>query len=973
MSRRESHSKAVTKRGAARPIKASGSSGKIKKSEPATCAEPVDAAGRAETATRIEPAATRSIDLSPVDWRRATFRPRQPLPRPQIAPFNLDRCTAILAQAPKDRESEEIYWRDLQLPPAMSREEAHFWLEAISTAENSDASLKSIAAKLAKKTFDGRVSLAQAAKYLKTLLYDMPPEVMLPLVNLLRPGEILELANSLLKENRLHGEEISVLLTEGFSYYAVPYLTDEEFESFRQAVRAGFDPAMSAGDVWRALPAEHYLAAGLGMHDEAYAITSSWADDRYSRHYKGTYLGGADEVQRPQDILFGLGSAELVESEWRRLKLRMRSPVHVRGFLACTEYAALDLVRDSVLAVTDKEPCRELLNALALVRAPEAAEPMLACKLGSKAPAAARDWLEKNLACAVTGLVGTASGRGKLADAAQEFLQDAKRRGYGSIVDAAAESSSDTGPAARAARKTLSRQEKTYEPLDAAATPAWLRQALAECAKVKSRRLPGWASPAMLPPLVLGERRLNDEQLVSVLKVLAATPLAAQHPLLSGLRECVAAACRDEFAWKLFQSWLDDEAPAKEKWAMASVGHLGGDASALRLMPLVRQWPAENQHSRAVFGLECLRAIGTDAALMQLAGTAQTVKSKGLKAKAEQFVNEIAAQRGLTRAELEDRIVPDCGLDENGRREFSYGPRSFSFALSGELTPMIRDADGKLRSELPKPGAKDDDALTARARADWKLLKKQIKEAATIQAGRLEQAMITGRRWKTADFEALLVRHPLLGHLTRQLVWGAFDERGRRLTTFRVTETRDYADSADHAVSLAGAATIGLLHPLEMSPEERAVWGEALSDYNVASPFPQLGRAVHALAPGEAKLDDLKRFHGLRLVAPALVFTLERLGWTRGLVLGGGCFDEHSKQFPAADATAIISYDGVASAGHINPNHTLTINSVRFVSGMRPPSECGWGAKHKLTLGRVPPIVVSEVLADLEVLKSKST
>ena len=392
----------------------------------------------------------------------------------------------MLANAPRDDESYEIYWRELQLPSAMSREEAHFWLHAISACESSDASPKSVAAKLAQKTYDGTVSAAQTAKYFKPLLYGMPPEVMLPLINLFRPGEFLELANSLLKANPLHGDEISLLLTEGFSYYAVPYLTDEELESYRQLVRAGFDRAGDLNNLWRALPAEYYLAAGLGMHDEVYAITSTWTDDRFSSQYKGTYLGGADETQRPQDILFGLGSAELVESEWRRLKLRMRSPVHVRGFLACTEYSALDCVRDSILVVTDKEPCLELLKALALVHAPEAAEPMLACKLGSKTPAFARDWLEENLECAIAGLVHTAAGRGKLADAARDFLQDARRKGHGEFVAAAAESISNAEPAARSAREALTREEKAYEPLDVETTPAWLQQALAECGK-KSR------------------------------------------------------------------------------------------------------------------------------------------------------------------------------------------------------------------------------------------------------------------------------------------------------------------------------------------------------------------------------------------------------------------------------------------------------------------------------------------------------
>jgi hypothetical protein len=209
-------------------------------------------------------------------------------------------------------------------------------------------------------------------------------------------------------------------------------------------------------------------------------------------------------------------------------------------------------------------------------------------------------------------------------------------------------------------------------------------------------------------------------------------------------------------------------------------------------------------------------------------------------------------------------------------------------------------------------------------------------------------------------------------HLARQLLWGAFDAGGNRIATFRVTEERDYADAGDNALSLSKAASVGVLHPLEMSDDERARWGEVLSDYEIVSPFPQLGRAVYSLTPAEAKQDDLEQCKGMKLFAPTLVFTLEKLGWVRGMAMDAGCFDEHSKQFPAADVTAVVTYEGTVGMGYIDPNEVLTVSGCHFVPGMRKPSGYGWDSKKKLKLGKVPPVVMSEVLADLQVLRSKS-
>jgi hypothetical protein len=755
-------------------------------------------------------------------------------------------------------------------------------------------------------------------------------------------------------------------LIAGFTRYVLPYLADDAVEKLRERLREKWDPTQEPGNWVMAFPAEYYLAACLGMHREVLEVTSRWADDRFQsnphmQHY-----------QNPQALVFGLGSAELVESEWRRLKLHVRSPEDARGLLACTEYAALDRLADDILAETNKEKCAALLEVLALVHAPEAAVPILRCKLSAKAPAPAREWLDKHVGHAVAGLIETAAGRGNLAEAALDYLRDVKRNGHADVIAAALKACGNAEAAAKVQSEVLDFEEKVYPPLDAATTPAWLTEALAAAGSAKLKKLPAWASPALLPPLIVGDRRMNDDQMSAVLQAIVNTPPASRHPLLAAIREHIERHVRDTFAWKMYQNWQGDGYPSAGKWALAAVGHIGDDGCVLKLTPLIRAWPGESQHARAVFGLECLRAVGTGVALMQLSGIAQKLKFKGLKAKAEQFVEEIARDRGLTRAELEDRVVPDCSLDENGRREFSFGPRSFSFVLAGDLKPMVRDGDGKLRTDLPKPSGKDDEAAANASVAEWKLLKKQIKQVATVQAERLEKAMVAGRRWSPADFETLLVRHPLMTHLAQKLIWGTYDAGGKRVASFRVTEERDYADVEENAFDLGGVDRIGVVHPLEMTEQERGAWGQVLGDYEIITPFPQLGRKVYALEGDEASQTELTRFQGIKVVAPALVGILEKLGWARGTAMDGGCFDEHSKQFPAADLTAVVHYDGTVGMGYIDPNELLTLGTAYFCPGMRKPSGYGWGSEKKVKLGEVSPMVLSEVLAHMHALKSKA-
>jgi predicted DNA-binding WGR domain protein len=956
----------------AKPPKAAKSKAKVAEETASATTEiktsPGEAQGAHPTAGDVDLQVHREIRLDPEDWFRAGFQPRPAHQRQPPRAFDHAACLERLAKLKTVTYGWEVRWADLKLPASLSPEEAHFWLVATTEPRTNKTEMPAFAKAIGRQPIDGKVSADQALGLIMRAERRLPDEASLALANLLTPED--HLAVILSWDVRTHLRQwnktpVILSLTGGFRNYVVPYLSDGQRQSLRARIQQDWDATKEPSNPYSCFPAEYYLAAAMGIHDAVYEITSHWKDDRFVKEE------WRDHCENPQDLVFGLGSAGLVASEWKRLKLKLRSAEQVRSFLACTEYVALDFVAEEILGLTDKNTCEALLKIFALVVAPEAAEPMLRCKLSSRAPAVARDWLDKYMGCAVGGLIETASGRGQLADGAIEYLRSVKRKGMSSAI-AEALKTAKPEQAARVRTDVLDWEEKIYEPLDANSTPEWLSKAIEVTAPAKRTTLPAWASASMLPPLTVGDRRLSDAQVELLLQQLTITPVGQKFRLFTAIRENVPKSARDEFAWKMFQFWQEGGFPPKEKWAMGAIAHIGDDGCVLRLTPRIRAWPGESQHARAVFGLECLRAIGSSVALMQLAGIAQKLKFKGLKAKAEEFVKEIAQERGLTREELEDRVVPDCGLDENGRREFPFGPRSFSFVLGGDLKAMVRDEAGKLRPNLPDPNAKDNAELAKASTDEWKLLKKQIKEVATIQAGRLEQAMVTGRRWSAEDFEALLVRHPLMTHLAQKLIWAGFDANGKRVVTFRVTEERDYADPDDESVSLAGVANLGIVHPLELTDAERRRWGEVLGDYEVVPPFAQLGRTVYVLEAGEESAQELQRFQGTELPAPTLVFTLEKLGWVRGTAMDAGCFDEHSKQFPAASVTAVIGYEGTVGMGYIDPNERLTVKSAHFCKGLRAPSGYGWDLKDAVKLGQVPPIVISEVLADLHVLSSKA-
>ncbi len=904
-----------------------------------------------------ETGAQRSIDLDDEGWRWATWRNIAPEKEETPDSFDFEKCIAQLKKVKVNYWLMD--WSAIDVPRFMTRQEAHFWFSAFTPSDQPNYShvsekaraVEDLKKRLRSEDFTGVLSTEDFVAACKRESSAYPQQAFLALYYLLPPEKILELALKAPRSQYLQSDPC----TEGFRKYIAPRLDSETKRRLHEILRPYIQPKLWPIDPYH-IPVAFHLASYLGMHDDLRVIVESWEDDLYTEDHSDFY-------HRPQDVIFGLANASLIEHHMRRMKLRLIDAVQIRAWIAHTEYRALDLVKDSIQSTQNKDQAEKLIRELYKVRSPETAAVMIELYVESRSSRQAREWLDKNPSYSIPGIIPFINERGRIAEIAIDLLRSFQSQGFGEVI--LAESNVRSNDLQDKLRKSVVDYRSNLAPvLENRDAPDWLIENLSEKAK-----LPNWVKLESLPPVLIGNKRFSDELTRQLLYKLQTGSNPEALRFYKRLQEHADLSSLESFAWKLFDIWLAEGAPSREKWALMSLGYLGGDGTALKLAPLVRAWPGQAQHQRAVSGLEVLRHIGTDAALMQLNGIAQKVPFKALKAKAAQYMEEIAKQKGLTRAELEDRIVPDCGLDEKGRRVFDFGPRKYMFALGPEMKPMVRDEDGKFRDDLPKPSSKDDSGLAAKAVEDWKLLKKQIREVAKIQAFRLEQAMVVGRRWTVSDFERLIVRHPLMTLLARLVLWAGFDKNGKLQSSFRVTDEQDYADVNDQPTDIKVFERIGIAHPLQLSDEQKNSWGEIFSDYELIPPFAQLGRPAYRLEKAEQQKTEIDRYKGIQLPAPTLVFTLEKFGWLRGLAMDAGCFDEHSKPFPAADLTAVVIYEGTVGMGYIDPNEYLTLDRCYFVRGNRPPS--GYEQEAGIPLNEVDPIVISEVLNDLQQIAGK--
>jgi hypothetical protein len=898
-----------------------------------------------------------NVKLDPTDWFLAGWRNLPPLPLPPVEPYDREGCLKRLGKA-RYVSSTPMHWdwKQIELTLAMSPEEASFWLWSMVRAKD-HLGARDLAGQMRRHVPDKPPSIDDMTAGLAShgVIRIVGPELAPVLCSAFGMDGFIRtyfglwpIEDPQRRQTSFSSASIArQIVCAGFLRYVRPYLSREQLQPLQEMVRPSFRSRFEK-DRW--VPsALATLARALDMHEEIAMLVSSWPDGS----------GGSCFV------LYGLPNADAVQQQMARLAIRMGDGEDVRGFLAHSGNGALTTIRDHILT-RQKEAAEEMTEVFSLVESVAMAPLMLELIQAGKGNKSARRWLDSHPELAITGLLPLTGERNDLGEAALGWLTDAARAGHAALIESKLADATHGVERIRKALRGI--EEAAALVINENALPEWLTGNLAE----GKSKLPAWLEPATVTPIALQGRTFAAEQMAGVLGVLKDSTLQKPGPLVEELKNHVERPALEAFAWDLFERWLNAGAPPKDKWAMTVLGLLGGDGVCLKLWPYIRDWPGQSQHKRAVHGLECLRAIGSEQALLQLNKVAEKVRYPGLKRQAQEFMQEIAQERRLTPAQLEDRIVPDLGLDEQGMRLFDYGPRRFRVGLGPDMKPRILEDSGAIRGDLPKPNAKDDAVKSGTAQAEWKLFKQQLKEVLKAQSERLEKSMSRRRRWSVEEFTTWLIRHPFMRYLARVLLWAQFDRQGKVQSTFRVTEDDTFADRHGEPVSLDPNLVIGVVHPVLLSPEDLERWTEVFADHEILPPFPQLGRKMFKLGPEEENEKVLRRFTETIVPGLALAGATKKTGWEQGPFNSSARTTSHYKHFPEAGVTAFVTYKpGLAPfEGYRSTVEDQELEAVYFIAGAADGSKTP-PADQAVPLREVDVLVLNEVAGLMFALSRK--
>lgn len=406
----------------------------------------------------------------------------------------------------------------------------------------------------------------------------------------------------------------------------------------------------------------------------------------------------------------------------------------------------------------------------------------------------------------------------------------------------------------------------------------------------------------------------------------------------------------------LFNKWLETGAEAKKKWVLYAAAIHGGEAIIPAMYNQIQEWPKAARGAIAADAVKALALNGSSTALLLVDQLSRKFKFRQVKKAAGDALNYAAEQLGITRAELEDRIVPNLGFDESMEQSFDYGARSFKVVLTPTLELLVYDEEGKKLKSMPSPGKKDDPVKAKAASDSFKLLKKQLKTVAGNQKLRLEQTLCTERLWSAEQWKELFVKNPIMHQFAVGLIWGIY-ENGELKDTFRYMEDGSFNTVDEEEYELLSEGKIGLVHPIDLSEEELSAWREQLSDYEVIQPIEQLDRPVCKMTDDERNQKEMTRFGGMILNGLSLSGKLQGMGWNKGEVEDAGVYYTFFRE----DGDVIVELE--FSGSYVgDENEEVTVYGVIF---RKRGVASGKGNDNQYKLGEISPRYFSEIILQL--------
>ena len=379
-------------------------------------------------------------------------------------------------------------------------------------------------------------------------------------------------------------------------------------------------------------------------------------------------------------------------------------------------------------------------------------------------------------------------------------------------------------------------------------------------------------------------------------------------------------------------------------------------------------------------GVFALGRMNSLFAVGQLARLKTRVTFKTTLKEIEKALDNAATRQGMTKADLEELSIPTFGLETVGAADYEFGEtRAELRVVNSDAVLTWFDAKGKVLKNPPASIKKD-------FADDLKELKtnlKDLEQMLSAQSVRLERFVLSRKIWAFNDWTERYLEHPLVGCVTRRLIW-TFTFSGD--VQNGIWSNGQIVDSSGQAITINPSATVSLWHPMDSSMERVLDWRNFLETRGIVQPWKQAHREIYILTAAEERTDVYSNRFAAHVLKQHQFNQLAALrGWNNKLrLMVDDSYPPATLELPQWGLRAEFWVEGAGDDYGTDTTEAgtylyLTTDQVRFypLNAAQNYAHASGGSYEQwvnqdgnpaapLRLETIPALVLSEVLRDVD-------
>lgn len=326
-------------------------------------------------------------------------------------------------------------------------------------------------------------------------------------------------------------------------------------------------------------------------------------------------------------------------------------------------------------------------------------------------------------------------------------------------------------------------------------------------------------------------------------------------------------------------------------------------------------------------------------------------KNKNILKRIDKAITIVGKKSGRTKAEIEESVIPDFGIDSNSKYIFRIDDVDCVFEIHNHKEQLIyyQLSNGKRQKTLPK-------RLKDNFPNDIKEFKKKIKEIKTSissQKKRIEDFYLINRVIPYSSFKENYLNNNLVNILARNLIWNFKNDN---LNVNLILSDKGFTDFDGNLNSKELTGTkVTLWHPIGFESDYILNWRNYILSNEILQPFKQAFREIYIITDAELNTETYSNRYASHILNKDHVSALCKVrGWSPSGIINSG---KATYKIPESDYKIEYWVSDVYLGEHSKTYGSAHISTdqVRF-----------YKKKDQLPLSEVPAIIFTEVMRDID-------